>query len=90
MHNVGYARLAEEIKEIAHSWLLGKKRKGSGSDRPEPKRMRLDTSAEKGATSGGSGRIKGGKSDGGRGKGGKSRGGAGKGPGGRGKDYGKL
>jgi uncharacterized membrane protein YgcG len=90
MHNVGYARLAEEIKEIAHSWLLGKKRKGSGSDRPEPKRMRLDTSADKGATSGGGGRGKGGKSDGGRGKGGKSRGGAGKGPGGRGKDYGKL
>ncbi len=80
MHNVGYARLAEEIKEMAHSWLLGKKRKGSGSDCPEPKRMRLDMSAEKGATSG----------DGGHGKAGKSRGGAGKGPSGRGKDYGKL
>jgi hypothetical protein len=77
MHNVGYARLAEEIKEIAHSWLLGKKRKGSGSDRTEPKRMRLDMPAEKGA-------------GGDRGKGGKSRGGAGKGPRGRGKDYGKL
>ncbi len=57
--------------------MLGKKRKSSGSDRPEPKRMRLDMPAEKGA--GGS-----------RGKGGKSRGGAGKGPRGRGKDYGKL
>jgi hypothetical protein len=34
MHRIGYARLAEEIKELAHSWLLGKKRKGTGSDRP--------------------------------------------------------
>ncbi len=80
IHNIGYVRLAEDIKELAHSWLLSKKRKGSGSDRPEPKRIRLDMVLEKGATGGGSG----------HGKSGKGRGGAGKGSRGRGKDDGKL
>ncbi len=50
MHSIGYARLAEDIKELAHSWLLSKKRKGSGWDRPEPKRIWLDMVVEKGAT----------------------------------------
>ncbi len=80
MHNLGYARLAEDIKELAHSWLLSKKRKASGSDRPEAKRMRLEVAVEKGATGGG----------GGRGKGGKGRGGSGKGSRGWGKGNGKL
>jgi hypothetical protein len=72
MHSIGYARLAEDIKELAHSWLLGRKRKGSGSDRPEPKRMRMDPAADKKAGAGGGG---------GRGKGGKGRGGKGRGKG---------
>jgi hypothetical protein len=68
MHKVGYARLAEEIKELAHFWLLGKKRKSSGSDRPDAKRIKLDTTADKRGKGGGGGRGKGGK--GGRGDGG--------------------
>jgi len=80
MHNQGYARLAEGIKELAHSWLLSKKRKASGSERPEAKRIRLDVAVETGATGGG----------GSRGKGGKGRGGSGKGSRGRGKDNGKF
>jgi hypothetical protein len=80
MHNIGYARLAEVIKELAHSWLLSMKRKGSGSDRPEPKRIRPDVAVEKGATRG----------SGGRGKGGKVRNRAGKGSRGRGTATGKL
>ena len=80
MRNQGYARLAEGIKELAHSWLLSKKRKASGSERPEAKRIRLDVAVETGATGGG----------GSRGKGGKGRGGSGKGSRGRGKDNGKF
>jgi len=80
MHNLGYARLAYGIKELAHSWLLSKKRKASGSERPEAKRIRLDVAVETGATGGG----------GSRGKGGKGRGGSGKGSRGRGKDNGKF
>jgi hypothetical protein len=79
MHSIGYARLAEDIKEFAHSWLLSSKRKGSGSDRPEPKRMRLDLAVEKKATGGG-GRGRGGYK-GGKGRGGKSSRGSGKGNG---------
>ena len=78
--NQGYTRLAEGIKELAHSWLLSKKRKASGSERPEAKRIRLDVAVETGATGGG----------GSRGKGGKGRGGSGKGSRGRGKDNGKF
>jgi hypothetical protein len=84
MHNLGYARLADGIKELAHSWLLSKKRKASGSGRPEAKRIRLDVAVEKGATGGG------GSGGGSRGKGGKGRGGSGKGSRGRGKDSGKY
>jgi hypothetical protein len=80
MHKVGYARLAEEIKELAHSWMLGKKRKGTGSDRPDAKRFKLDTAADRSASGGGGSRGKGGKG---------SRGGAGKGSRGRGKGVGK-
>ncbi len=81
MHRFGYARLAEGIKELAHSWLLGKKRKSSGSDRQDAKRIRLDSTADKRGKSGGSSRGKGGRG---------SRGGSGKGSRGRGKDNGKL
>ncbi len=73
MHNIGYARLAEDIKELAHSWLLCKKRKGSGSDRPDAKRIKLDVAVEKRATGGA------GSGGGSRGKGGKARGKSGKG-----------
>jgi hypothetical protein len=59
MHNLGYARLAEEIKELAHSWLLSKKMKASGSDRPEAKRIRLEVAVDKGAMGGGGSRGKG-------------------------------
>jgi hypothetical protein len=82
MHKVGYARLAEEIKELAHSWLLGKKRKSSGSDRPDAKRIKLDTTADKRGKGGGGGRGKGGK-------GGRGDGGSGNFSRGRGKDNGK-
>jgi hypothetical protein len=34
----GYAKLAGAIKDLAHEWLLGKKRKCTGSDRPAAKR----------------------------------------------------
>jgi hypothetical protein len=81
MHKIGYARLAEEIKELAHSWMLGKKRKGTGSDRPDAKRIKLDMAAYRSANGGGGSRGKGGKG---------SRGGAGKGSRGRGKGVGKF
>ncbi len=77
MHRCGYARLAEEIKELAHSWLLGKKRKSSGSDRPDAKRIKLDTTAEKRGKGGGSSRGKDGRGSrggGGTGKGSRGRG----------------
>jgi hypothetical protein len=35
----GYAKLAGAIKDVAHGWLLGKKRKCTGSDRPDAKRI---------------------------------------------------
>jgi hypothetical protein len=53
MHRVGYAKLADGIKELAHSWLLGKKRKSSGSDRPDAKRIRLDSTVDKRGKGGG-------------------------------------
>ncbi len=81
MHKVGYTRLAQEIKELAHSWMLGKKRKGTGSDRPDVKRIKLDMEADRSASGGSSSRGKGGKG---------SRGGAGKGSRGRGKVVGKF
>ncbi len=34
--------MAEDIKKLVHSWLLGKKRKGTGSDRPDAKIIKLD------------------------------------------------
>jgi hypothetical protein len=71
MHRVGYARLAEGIKELAHSWLLGKKRKSTGSDRPDAKRIRLDSTVDKLGKGGGGSRGKGGR--GGRGGGGSGR-----------------
>ncbi len=37
---------------MAHGWLLGKKRKSTGSDRPDAKRIRLDS----GLLEGGAGR----------------------------------
>jgi hypothetical protein len=75
----GYAKLAGAIKEVAHGWLLGRKRKGTGSDRPDAKRIRLDSSQlESGASRGKSG------GSGGKGAGGKrgkvGRNGDGKGP----------
>jgi hypothetical protein len=70
MTAAGYAKLATSIKELAHAWMLGRKRKSTGSDRPDAKRIRLDS---------GGGRGKGGKS--GRGKSGQSgRKGDGRGP----------
>jgi hypothetical protein len=63
----GYAKLAGAIKELAHGWLLGKKRKGTGSDRPDAKRIRLDSgsSASRGKGGGGkSGESAAGKGDG--------------------------
>jgi hypothetical protein len=83
MHRVGYARLAEGIKELAHSWLLGKKRKSSGSDRPDAKRIRLDSTVDKRGKDGGSSRGKGGR-------GGRGGGGSGRVSRGRGKDSGKF
>jgi hypothetical protein len=43
MTAAGYAKLATSIKELAHGWLLGRKRKSTGSDRPDAKRIRLDS-----------------------------------------------
>ncbi len=83
MHRVGYARLAEGIKELAHSWLLGKKRKSTGSDRPDAKRIRLDSTVDKRGKDGGSSRGKGGR-------GGRGGGGSGRVSRGRGKDSGKF
>jgi hypothetical protein len=83
MHRVGYARLAEGIKELAHSWLLGKKRKSTGSDRPDAKRIRLDSTVDKRGKGGGSSRGKGGRE-------GRGGGGSGKFSRGRGKDNGKF
>jgi hypothetical protein len=78
----GYARLAGAIKEVAHGWLLGKKRKCTGSDRPDAKRIRLDIAQQESGTgrgkSGGSGGS-GGKGAGGR-KGKTGRNGDGRGP----------
>jgi hypothetical protein len=81
----GYAKLAGAIKELAHGWLLGRKRKGTGSDRPDAKRIRLDSGSGAGRGKGGGG--KGGESSAGKGAGGKggkrgkgSRNGDGKGP----------
>ncbi len=72
----GYAKLAGAIKDVAHGWLLRKKRKCTGSDHPDAKRIRLDSSSSAGRGKGGSG---GGKGAGG--KGGKvSRNGDGRGP----------
>jgi hypothetical protein len=65
----GYAKLAGAIKDVAHGWLLGKKRKSTGSDQPDAKRIRLDS----GLPESGAGRGKGGGS-GGSGKGGGSGG----------------
>jgi hypothetical protein len=81
----GYAKLAGAIKELAHGWLLGKKRKGTGSDRPDAKRIRLDSgsSASRGKSGGGkSGESAAGKGAGGKGgkRGKGSRNGDGKGP----------
>jgi hypothetical protein len=42
MTRIGYSRLAEDIKELTHSWMLSRKRKESGSDRPDAKRAKLD------------------------------------------------
>ena len=70
---------------MAHGWLLGKKRKSTGSDRPDAKRIRLDS----GQLDSGAGRGKGGSSGKGGGSGGKgavgkkgkaSRNGDGRGP----------
>jgi hypothetical protein len=58
----GYTKLAGAIKDVAHGWLLGKKRKCTGSDRPDAKRIRLDSAQQES----GSGR---GKSGGGGSKG---------------------
>ena len=75
----GYAKLAGAIKDVAHGWLLGKKRKCTGSDRPDAKRIRLDSAqqesgAGRGKSGGSSGKGAGGK----RGK--ASRKGEGRGP----------
>jgi hypothetical protein len=83
MHKGGYARLADAIKELAHSWMLGKKRKSSGSDRPDAKRIKLDTKADKRGKGAGGSRGKGGK-------GGRGGGGSGKFSRGHGKSSGKL
>ncbi len=75
----GYAKLAGAIKDVAHGWLLGKKRKYTGSNRPDAKRIRLDS----GQLDSGAGRGKGG-GGGGKGASGKrgkaSRNGDGRGP----------
>ncbi len=42
MTRIGYSRLADDIKDLTHSWMLSRKRKESGSDRPDSKRARLD------------------------------------------------
>jgi hypothetical protein len=83
MHKGGYARLADAIKELAHSWMLGKKRKSSGSDRPDAKRIKLDTKADKRSKGAGGSRGKGGK-------GGRGGGGSGNFSRGHGKSSGKL
>ncbi len=73
----GYAKLAGAIKELAQGWLLGRKRKGTGSDRPDAKRIRLDSGSSAGRGKGGGGKSGKGAS----GKGGKgSRNGDGQGP----------
>jgi hypothetical protein len=81
----GYAKLAGAIKELAHGWLLGKKRKGTGSDRSDAKRIRLDSGSSASRGKGGGGKC--GESAAGKGAGGKggkrgkgSRNGDGKGP----------
>ncbi len=77
MVGTGYAKLAGAIKDVAHGWLLGKKRKCTGSDRPDAKRIRLDS----GQLDSGAGRGKGGGGKGAGGKRGKaSRNGDGRGP----------
>jgi len=66
----GYAKLAGAIKELAHGWLLGKKRKGTGSDRPDAKRIRLDSGSSVSRGKGGGGKSGGsaaGKEAGGKG-----------------------
>jgi hypothetical protein len=71
-----FSTLLQPDVDVAHGWLLGKKRKCTGSDPPDAKRIRLDSvQLESGA-----GRGKGG----GKGAGGKrgkaSRNGDGRGP----------
>jgi len=44
MTRIGYSRLADDIKDLTHSWMLSRKRKESGSDRPDSKRARMDSS----------------------------------------------
>jgi hypothetical protein len=53
MTAAGYAKLATSIKELAHGWLLGRKRKSTGSDRPDAKRIRLDSGDGEGRGKGG-------------------------------------
>jgi hypothetical protein len=52
----GYAKLAGAIKELAHGWLLGRMRKGTGSDRPDAKRIRLDSGSGAGRGKGSGGK----------------------------------
>ncbi len=64
MQAIGYASLANDIKELAHSWLLGRKRRGIGLDRPDAKRIQLDVSIGEGSGGGGgNGRGKSSKGD---------------------------
>jgi hypothetical protein len=79
MTAAGYAKLATSIKELAHGWLLGRKRKSTGLDRPDAKRIRLDSGNGDGRGKGGGG--KGGQS-GRKGKGGGKTAGLKKGAGG--------
>ena len=53
MTAAGYARLPASIKEQAYAWLLVKKRKGTGTDRPDAKRIRLDSGSSLGKGGGG-------------------------------------
>jgi hypothetical protein len=53
MTAAGYAKLATSIKELAHGWLLGRKRESTGSDRPDAKRIRLDSGDGDGRGKGG-------------------------------------
>ena len=52
------------IKEQAYAWLLVKKRKGTGTDRPDAKRIRLDSGSSLGKGGGGKSGGGGGKSGG--------------------------